>query len=550
MAESRCSSIDPRSGYCPETKTFHSLQPLVPLPQETVPLTVASYALSLQSASPWRDAAALIDVVTGHCISYSEFHLLTRNLASSLRTNTGLRKNDVAFVLSPNSIRIPVLYFALLSLGVIISPANSLSTSEEISSQISISRPVIAFATSATADKLPKLEYPTILIDSPEFESAMYMKSSDFEFSKRDVEVNQNDVAAILYSSGTTGKVKGVLLTHRNFIAVIANYHHWQVQQQQGRLFPPVMLYTIPYFHIFGFFFSLRSVAYNETAVVLGRFELRKMLRAVQEYKVTHVVLAPPIVVAMLKATEPKDYDLRSLEWVGCGGAPLGKDSIKSFTKKFPTVILSPGYGLTETTGVASRAMTPGESQCSGSVGKLVGSSEAKIVDPESGIALPPGEQGELWIRGPTIMKGYLGDSKATSETLVYDGWLRTGDVCYINDEGFVFVVDRLKELIKYKGYQVAPAELEQLLLSHPDIVDAAVIPYPDEEAGQVPLACVVRRPQSSLDKAQVFDFISKQVAPYKKVRRVVFISSIPKSPAGKILRKDLRKTLLPESKL
>ncbi|CAA3008222.1 4-coumarate-- ligase-like 9 [Olea europaea subsp. europaea] len=406
MAESSSSSIDPRSGYCRETKTFHSLHQLVPLPQETVPLTVASYALSLQSASPWRDATALIDFATGQCISYSEFHLLTRNLASSLRTNAGLCKSDVAFVLSPNSIRIPILYFALLSLGVIISPANSLSTSEEICRQIRISRPVIAFATSATANKLPKLEYPTILIDSSEFESAMYLKSSDFEFSKGNFEVYQNDVAAILYSSGTTGKVKGVLLTHRNFITVIAIYHHWQQQQQQGRLFPPVMLYTIPYFHVFGFFYSVKSVAYSETAVVLGRFELRKMLRAVHEYQVTHVVVAPPIVVAILKATELEDHDLRSLEWVGSGGAPLGKDSIKSFTKKFPAVILSQGYGLTETTGVASRAMSTKESQCWGSVGRLVASSEAKIVDPDTGIARPPGEQGELWIRGPTIMKG------------------------------------------------------------------------------------------------------------------------------------------------
>ncbi|KAL2505339.1 4-coumarate--CoA ligase-like 9 [Abeliophyllum distichum] len=549
MAKSSSSSsshsIDLRSGYCPETKTFRDLRPPVPFPSETVPLSAASLALSLQSASPWRDATALIDSATGHRVSYSEFQRFTRNLASALRTTVGLCKNDVAFVISPNLISVPVLYFALLSLGIIISPANPLSTSEEISRLISISTPVIAFATSATADKLPKLKYPTILIDSPEFESMMERKSLDFEF--RDVEISQNDVAAILYSSGTTGKVKGVLLTHRNFIAVTVPYYH---SQQQERLFPPVMLYTIPYFHVFGFFFSLKSVAMSETAVVMGRFELRRMLRAVQEYKVTHVAMAPPVVVAMLNAIESEDYDLRSLEWVGCGGAPLGKDSIKSFTEKFPTVILAQGYGLTETTGVACRAMGPEESRRWGSVGRLVESYEAKIVDPETGIALPPGKQGELWIRGPSVMKGYLDDSKATSETLFSDGWLRTGDVCYFDNEGFLFVVDRLKELIKYKGYQVAPAELEQLLQSHPEIVDAAVIPYPDEEAGQVPLACVVRRPQSSLDEAQVLDFIAKRVAPYKKVRRVVFISSIPKSPAGKILRKELRKNWLPESKL
>lgn len=174
------------------------------------------------------------------------------------------------------------------------------------------------------------------------------------------------------------------------------------------------------------------------------------------------------------------------------------------------------------------------------SVGRLAENMEAKIVDPVTGEALPPGHQGELWLRGPIVMKGYVGDDEATAATLDANGWLKTGDLCYFDSDGFLHIVDRLKELIKYKAYQVPPAELEHLLQSNPEIVDAAIVPYPDEEAGQIPMAFVVRKPGSNITEAQIMDFIARQVAPYKKIRRVAFINSIPKSPAGKILRREL----------
>lgn len=453
-----------------------------------------------------------------------------------------LSKNDVAFVLSPNSTRVPVLYFALLYLGVVISPANPLSTESELLRQIKLTKPVIAFATSRNFQKVPKLEHPTVLIDSPEFELMMTSRGLKLE----NVVVNQSDLAAMMYSSGTTGEVKGVKLTQRNFIASIADYH----AQKTERMSPAVMLYTVPFFHVFGFHFVLKSVAVTEAVVVMERFDLKKMLKAVEDFKVTQVLAAPPVVVAMVKGSVTHGYDLSSLEAVGSGGAPLGKDLMQAFAEKFPNIILYQGYGLTETSGGGFRAATTEEMLRRGSVGRLVANSEAKIVDPDTGIALPPGEQGELWIKSPTIMQGYIDDPKTTSETLMPGRWLRTGDLCYIDHQGYLFVVDRLKELIKYKGYQVAPAELEQLLQSHPDIVDAAVIPYPDEEAGQLPMAFVVRRPQSALNKEQVIDFISKEVAPYKKIRRVAFVSSIPRSPSGKILRKELKRIHLPGSKL
>ncbi|KAK4483206.1 hypothetical protein RD792_010386, partial [Penstemon davidsonii] len=428
-------------------------------------------------------------------------------LAFSLRTGTGISKHDVVLNLTPNSTRVPILYFALLSLGAVICPANPLSTPSEISRQIQLSKPVLAFTTSATTRKLHALR--TVLVDSPEFDSMMNRKSSEIEHAE--IQVSQNDVAAILFSSGTTGEMKCVALTHRNFIASTANFYY----QRAERSSPVVGLYAVPYFHIFGFHYMMKSVALGEAVVVMERFDLGRILRAVEEYKVTHLAVVPPIVVAMVKSDLTEKFDLGSLEDVRSGAAALHLDSMKAFTKKFHWVFVYQGYGMTETTGAAFRAVSPDEYIKWGSVGKLIGNCEAKIVDPNTAIALPPGKQGELWFKGPTVMKGYVDDPKGNSETLVSDGWLRTGDICYIDEEGFLFVVDRLKELIKYKGYQVAPADLEKLLLSHPDIVDAAVIPYPDEEAGQVPLAYVVRHPQSNLDEGQIIEFVGKQVSSF-----------------------------------
>ncbi|KAM3761232.1 hypothetical protein ACB098_01G252500 [Castanea mollissima] len=529
--------IDPESGFNSETNTFHSLRPPIHLPPHRLPISASEYAFSLRVNSPWPDSLALINSSTGQRVSYSEFTRKTKTLASYLHSVLGLSKGHTAFVLSQNLVQVPILYFSLLSLGIVVSPANPLSTDSEISSLIQLCNPVIAFATSSSAHKLSNisLRFKTIVLDSPEFDSMM--TTSPVQMIEP-VEVRQSDLAAILYSSGTTGRVKGVMLTHRNLIVSVAGPYSYRTERES----PAVFLYTMPYFHVFGFFYSLKSVAMSEVVVLMERFDLRKMLKAVGEFRVTHVAMAPPVVVAMAKTDVTKGYDLSSLEGVACGTAPIAKDVISNFLAKFPRVVFVQGYGLTETTGSVCRTVGQEETFHWGATGKLSGGFEAKIINPDTGDALPPGKQGELWIRGPSIMKGYIGDPEATSATLVEGGWLRTGDLCYIDEEGFLFVVDRLKELIKYKGYQVAPAELEHLLQSHPEIVDAAVIPYPDEEAGQVPMAFVVRQPRSSLGEAEIIDFVAKRVAPYKKIRRVTFVNSLPKSATGKLLRKDLRK--------
>ncbi|KAK0596295.1 hypothetical protein LWI29_014455 [Acer saccharum] len=227
-----------------------------------------------------------------------------------------------------------------------------------------------------------------------------------------------------------------------------------------------------------------------------------------------------------------REYDLSSLTFLRCSGAPLGEDVAHKFREKFPNVQIVNGYGLTETGGVVASLKGPNEIKRFDSVGRLSEFMEAKIVDPITAEPLLPGQKGELWLRGPAIMKGYVGDDKATAEILDSEGWLKTGDLCYFDSQAFLFIVDRLKELIKYKAYQVPPAELEHLLQTNPEIIDAAVIPYPDEETGQVPMAFVVRKTGSQITEVQV--------PPYKRIRRVAFVNSIPKSSAGKILRKQL----------
>lgn len=540
MATAPSPEIDARSGYCIATKTFHSLYPDVNLPCQSIPLSVASFALSLLP-TPLPTNPAFIDSESSRSLTYPEFLSQVRTLAASLLSRLNLSPGDAVVILSPARLEIPVLYFSLLSIGAVPCPSNPFSTPSELSHQIHLVRPKIAFAISAAAPNLPD-SLLTILIDSSSFQSLF--QSPDSPLPPVPL-VRQSDTSAILYSSGTTGRVKGVVLTHRNFIALLAILHSKKLERES----PAVGLFIIPVFHVFGFFMLLRTAALGQTAVLMERFDFAAMLQAVEKYRVNYIPVSPPLVVTILKSDEAGRRDLSSLETLACGGAPLGREVSERFRARFPAIQIIQGYGLTESTGTVT---TPEETDVLGSVGRISVTLEARIVDLDSGGALPPGHRGELWLRGPTIMKGYIGDDEATSSILNPEGWLKTGDLCYFNEDGFLFIVGRLKELIKYKAYQVPPAELEHILHSHPEIADAAVIPYPDEEAGELPMAFIVRRPGSTISSAAVMDFVAKQVAPYKKIRRVEFVDSIPKSTAGKILRRELilRAVSNPKSKL
>ncbi|KAK9120019.1 hypothetical protein Scep_018112 [Stephania cephalantha] len=535
---SNSSSIDPNSGFCSETNIFHSLRPPIALPSPHLSINAADHAFSLLrqslSDSLHTTTTAFIDSATARRLSYADFLRRVGSLSSALQSGLGLSKGDTAFVLSPTCLEIPILYFSLLSLGVAFSPANPLSTPAEISRQIQISKSCIAFATKATAPNLPtstssttSLRHPTVLIDSDEFHSMMTAEAGVVGPAAA-AAADQGDTAAILFSSGTTGPMKGVELTHRNLIAALSMPPPKRTREENVHLLPVTL------FHSSGVMWCLMGVVKGATTVLMtGRLDLEEMLKAVEEYGATSIPMVPPLGVAMATQGVVEKYNLSSLRTVVYGGAPLGKDMSERFAARFPHLLLLQVYGFTESGYGLAMMVGPEEAKRHGSVGKLIPNVEAKIVDPATGLALPPGSQGEMWCRSPGVMKGYVGDEGATATAFDLHGWLKTGDLCVIDDEGFVYIVDRLKELIKYKADQVPPAELEHLLLSHPDIVDSAVIPYPDEEAGQIPMAFVVRQPGSAISEAQV--------PPFKKVRRVAFIGSIPKTPSGKTMRKELR---------
>ncbi|KAF2324757.1 hypothetical protein GH714_016663 [Hevea brasiliensis] len=436
-----------------------------------------------------------------------------------------------------------------MSLGAIITTTNPLNTPREIAKQIADSKPLFAFTTPQLVPKLTESNsnLPIILIDDHDSIKAqsiivttlseMMKEPSGSRVRER---VNMDDTATLLYSSGTTGASKGVVSSHRNLIAMVQTIIGRFNEDREHKF-----ICTVPMFHIYGLaLFATGLLASGSTIIVLSKFEIHEMLSTIERYRATDLHLVPPILVALINGADQirSKYDLSSLQTVVCGGAPLSKEVIEGFMEKYQTLRILQGYGLTESTGVGASTDTLEESRRYGTAGLLTSSMEAKIVDPESGKALPVNQTGELWLRGPSIMKGYFLNTEATSTTLDSEGWLRTGDLCYIDDDGFIFVVDRLKELIKYKGYQVPPAELEALLLTHEEISDAAVIPFPDKEAGQFPMAYVVRKAGSNLSESAVMDFVARQAAPYKRIRRVAFIGAIPKNPSGKILRKDLIK--------
>lgn len=421
----------------------------------TLNLDTASYVLSQFPKDLSR--IALIDSETNLHISYAELHRSIRCLSMGLFHELGVRKGDVVFVLSPNSVLFPTICLAVFSLGAILTAANPLNTESEIIKQVHDSGAKIAISTPQEIHKLARSGIPTII---PTTSSSSSSRSVEAIIQCHDpIEwnletISQHDTAAILYSSGTTGTSKGVVLTHRNFISIVTLLK-WSVDATSSQ--NDIFLCFIPMFHIYGLaFFGLGLFCSGITTIVMERFDIQGMLHAIQSHRVNNLPAVPPVILGLTKLPGHVKYDLSSLRRVGSGAAPLSKTVANAFREKFPWVELRQGYGLTETCGATTFSLYGDQAKVrSGSCGMLVPTFSAKVVDAVTGVPLPPYKEGELWLKSPTIMRGYLGNEEATRATFSCDGWLKTGDLCYFDGDGFMYIVDRIKELIKHNGYQV-----------------------------------------------------------------------------------------------
>ncbi|XP_006659243.1 probable 4-coumarate--CoA ligase 1 [Oryza brachyantha] len=506
----------------------------------------------------------LIDGATGDVLTYADVDRLSRRLAAAFRrAPLGLGRGAVVMNLLRNSPEFVLSFFAASRVGAAVTTANPMSTPHEIESQLSAAGATVVITESMAADKLPPHgvgggapPLTVVLIDERRDGCLHFwddLMSGDEAAANDaggddDEGFDPDDVVALPYSSGTTGLPKGVMLTHRSLSTSVAQ----QVDGDNpniGLHAGDVILCALPMFHIYSLnTIMMCGLRVGAAIVVMRRFDLAAMMDLVERHRVTIAPLVPPIVVSVAKSEAAASRDLSSVRMVLSGAAPMGKDIEDAFMAKLPGAVLGQGYGMTEAGPVLSMCLAFAKEPLpvkSGACGTVVRNAELKIIDPDSGESLGRNRPGEICVRGQQIMKGYLNNPEATKNTIDADGWLHTGDIGYVDDDDEIFIVDRLKEIIKYRGFQVAPAELEALLITHPNIADAAVVGKQIEpEIGEIPVAFIAKTEGSELSEEDVKQFVAKEVIYYKKIREVFFVDKIPKAPSGKILRKELRKHL------
>ncbi|KAL5008842.1 hypothetical protein ScPMuIL_014423 [Solemya velum] len=515
-----------------------------PFPDVEIPnVSLPDFLLPLYAQ--YGSKEAVMDADTGKIYTYLELRDNIIRIASGL-AKLGYKKGDVLAICSSNNPEFSMVLTATAMLGVILTTINTAYSVGEIAHHLehSEARGIVTLSAlvpgvQAAIDSNPniqmKIRDKIVLGEAIGWQPFSTLTEDDGKSVPDNVDINpKEDLLVLPYSSGTTGLPKGVMLTHHNVLANILQIEDHIHMGSEDRA-----LGVLPFFHIYGMvpvmFGCLKKGA---KLVTIPRFDPELFLTSIQKEKISILHIAPPLALFMAKHPMISQYDTSSLRHVISGAAPLGEALTAEFMDRMK-VPLCQGYGLTETSPVIFCDTEPPHK---GTIGTLVPNTVAKIVDVETNQPVDTNETGELCVQGPQVMKGYLKNPEATRDMIDNDGWLHTGDIGYVRDDGIFLICDRLKELIKYKGFQVPPAEMESLLLKHPGVQDAGVIGVPDEEAGELPKAFVVCKPDSQLTAEDIQSYVEQNAAAFKKLRGgVEFVDEIPKSISGKILRRVLR---------
>ena len=505
-----------------------------PLPRVEIP-DVSITELVMRHAQSIPDRVAITDGASS-TYTFAELDSAIRSMAGGLSAR-GFGIGDILGIMAPNVPEYAVVFHAVGVVGATITTINPTYGANEVRFQLQDSGASLLLTIPMFLDvALAAIEGTSVseVIVVGEAPGAASMASLMGD-SIDQVEVDVHEHVMVLpYSSGTTGLPKGVMLTHRNLVANVCQMEHVLRYDEND-----VGLAALPFFHIYGMQVLMNGLLANGvTVVTMPRFDLDAALSLVESLRITRFFAVPPMVLALAKSPLVENYDLSSLKQVFSGAAPLGADLAEEAANRVGCEIVQ-GYGMTELSPV-THATAEGNYR-PGTSGTAVSNTECRIVDPETGEDQDVGGRGELWVRGPMVMKGYLNNPEATAATIDADGWLHTGDVAVLDEAGHYSIVDRIKELIKYKGFQVPPAEIEAVVITHPAIIDVAVIGVEDVEAGEIPKAFVVCAPTATVTLEEVQALVGEHLVSYKQIRLLEVIDAIPKSASGKILRRELR---------